>query len=67
MSEVAAWVGVGILSLVSIGGWAITYIRNTRSQATKFGNLEGKVGSLETAVQGLTTRIDNLINHIDKE
>lgn len=65
MSETAAWVGIGLLFISSVVGWIITYVRNSRSAATKFGNLEGKMEGLGKIVQGQQASIDNLTSRID--
>lgn len=71
------WIAAGLLFLTSGGGWIYTAIRNGKSQATKFGKLEGKVAgiveglgsrlnSVETSVNNLTGRIDNLVDGFDQ-
>mgnify|MGYP001561004719 CR=1 FL=1 len=56
-ATVAAWVGVGALSLTSIGGWLIAFVRNSKAQAQKFGQLEGKVDSLTSGFIALQTSL----------
>lgn len=71
------WVAAGLLFITSGGGWIYTAIRNGKSQATRFGNLEGKVNgmaegldkrmdSVEKSVDNLTGRIDNLVDGINQ-
>jgi len=74
VTAIAAWTGVALLSVTSIGGWVVTWVRNSKSQSAKFGKLEGKVDALSTRVESqgtsinnLTTRIDNLINNLTKK
>lgn len=66
MSEITAWVGISLLFASSVVGWIITYVRNTRSASTKFGNLEGKVDGLGKIAQSQQTSIDNLTARIDE-
>jgi len=52
-----AWVAAVLLFVTSTGGWVYTAIRNGKSQARLFGNLEGKVGGI---VESLDTRMDGM-------
>lgn len=71
-----AWVAAGLMFVVSAGGWGITAIRNGKSQARRFGNLEGKfeegmkgmnerLNGVETSVNNLGQRIDNFVDGFD--
>lgn len=71
------WVAAGLLFLTSGGGLIFTLARNGKSQARRFGNLEGKVeegmkglgeriDSVETSVNNIGQRIDNLVDGISK-
>ena len=67
------WVAAGLLFLTSGGGWIYSAIRNGKSQARRFGNLEGmmkgineRMNGVETSVNNLGQRIDNLVDGFDK-
>ena len=56
------WIAAGLLFITSTGGWIITALRNGKSQARQFGNLEGKVSGI---VEGLGARIDSVEKSVD--
>lgn len=71
------WVAAGLLFVTSGGGLIYTAVRNGKSQARRFGNMEGKMegfcnglktrmDSVETSVNNLGQRIDSLMDGYPK-
>lgn len=59
------WVGLGILVLLNIVGWFISYNRYSRNEARHLGRLEGKVDGLNKRMEGVEKRIESLGKRID--
>ena len=65
-TTLAAWVGVCILSLISIGGWVGTWIHNGRSQARWAGKIEATLKGLADRVERVETRLDSIFERFSK-
>ena len=71
METVVVWVGIVVVFLVSVVGWVITYIRNTKSHSREFGELTGvvkglgdRISGLEINIADLNIRIDNILTNM---
>jgi len=61
-AAIAQWAATGIIGIALIGTW----IKNGRSQAEKFGKLEGSVKGLSDRVSELSDRIDSGMNNLNQ-
>jgi len=59
---IAQWAATVIIGIGPIGTW----IKNGRSQAEKFGKVEGKIDEVSKRVDNLDTRVLGLSHRIDK-
>jgi len=59
---IAQWVATGIIGI----GLIATWVKNGRSQAEKFGQVEGKIEGLSKRVDSLDDRVLGLSERIDK-
>lgn len=63
------WVACGLVFLTSAGGWVITAFRNGKSQANRFGQMEGKVegfcNGLKSRMEGVEKSVDSRMDSIE--
>ena len=61
----ATWIGIGIILILNIVGWFISYNRYSKNEARHLGRLEGKVDGLNERMESLETRMGNLEQRLD--
>lgn len=65
-SVLASWVGVGVLSVVAIGGWLVTYIKNSNTESKWTGIIETKVDGLSGSVDRLKDEVSAMRDDLGK-
>ena len=64
-SVTVAWIGIGVLLLLNIAGWFISFNKYSKNEAMHIGELGGKIDGLDKRMTSLDERMSNMESRLD--
>ena len=60
-----SWATIGVIIILYIIGWLISYFKYSRNEARHLGNIEGTVKGIDTRMESLEKRMENFERRLD--